>query len=183
MIFLVAAVSFAVGEFFVTRAFIHEFGFWPFLAWTLLAVGLGFSLARDEGVRVFRRFQSSLATGQQPEEGLVGTVLAVLGGVLIAVPGILSDIIGVLLFVPIVRRVVGSLIGRAFARAAESGTVRFVRFGGGAGFDARGTEIVETDGEIVGETLINVGTRPISGAIIDVDGESPPKILPPPKSP
>jgi UPF0716 family protein affecting phage T7 exclusion len=78
----------------------RRFGFWQTVG-TLFVVGvIGSSLARREGGRVWRGFQASLAEGRPPEHGAIDGMLVLLGGVLLLLPGILSDVVGLALFVP-----------------------------------------------------------------------------------
>ncbi len=77
------------------------------VAWTLLLVVAGVPvggwLLRREGARAWRRLQRAVAEGRPPgraaAEGLVGLVAAVL----LVVPGLFTDAVGVLLLVPPVR--------------------------------------------------------------------------------
>jgi UPF0716 protein FxsA len=80
---------------------------------------LGSALARREGGRVWRGFQASLAEGRPPEHGVVDGMLVLLGGVLLLLPGILSDVIGLALFIPPLRRAVGELLRRRLTRELE----------------------------------------------------------------
>src|SRR5688500_13401069 len=97
----------------------REFGFWQTVA-ALFAVGLlGSGLARREGGRVWRGFQASLAAGRPPEHGVIDGMLVLLGGVLLLLPGILSDVIGLGLFIPPVRRAIAGLLRQRFALELE----------------------------------------------------------------
>lgn len=97
----------------------RSFGFWQTVA-ALLAVGLlGSSLARREGGRVWRGFQASLAEGRPPEHGIIDGMLVLLGGVLLLLPGILSDVIGLGLFVPPLRRAIAGYVRQRFALELE----------------------------------------------------------------
>lgn len=82
----------------------RSIGFWPTVV-VLIGMGLvGSTLARREGRRVWSNFQSSLAEGRPPEQGVIDGMLVLLGGVLMLLPGILTDVIGLLLVVPPLRR-------------------------------------------------------------------------------
>jgi UPF0716 protein FxsA len=97
----------------------RRFGFWQTLV-MLFVVGLfGSSLARREGGRVWRGFQASVADGRPPEHGVIDGMLVLLGGVLLLLPGILSDVIGLLLFIPPLRRAVAGLLRQRLTRELE----------------------------------------------------------------
>ncbi len=58
-------------------------GFWPTVAIVLTTGLLGAWLAKSEGLRVYRKWQASLAQGRLPEEGVLGGLLVLVGGVLL----------------------------------------------------------------------------------------------------
>src|SRR5690606_16939502 len=88
----------------------QSFGFWQTLA-GLVAVGfVGSALARREGGKVYRGFQRAMAEGRPPEHGIIDGMLVLLGGVLLLLPGVLSDVLGLALFVPPLRRALAGLL-------------------------------------------------------------------------
>jgi len=88
---------------------------------------LGAALARAEGLRVLRTWQSSLAAGTVPPDGVVSGVLVLLGGLLLITPGVLTDVAGLLLMVPAVRRPVARYVTHRLERAIASGTIKVVQ--------------------------------------------------------
>jgi len=97
----------------------RSFGFWQTLM-GLFAVGLvGSALARREGGKVWRGFQASMAEGRPPEHGIIDGMLVLLGGVLLLLPGILSDALGLALFVPPLRRALARLLRGRISRELE----------------------------------------------------------------
>jgi len=97
----------------------RSFGFWQTLV-GLFAVGLvGSALARREGGKVWRGFRASMAEGRPPEHGIVDGMLVLLGGVLLLLPGILSDVLGLALFVPPLRRSLARLLRGRISREIE----------------------------------------------------------------
>lgn len=88
----------------------RSIGFWETLA---IVVGMGFlgsSLARREGLRVWRGWREALEGQRLPERGIVDGMLVLLGGALLILPGLLSDVIGLLLLVPLTRRLLARVI-------------------------------------------------------------------------
>lgn len=71
---------------------------------------LGAGLAKREGARVLRNWQESLERGQMPKEGVVSSLLVLVGGVLLVTPGVVTDVSGLLLLVPWSRRLVASVV-------------------------------------------------------------------------
>jgi UPF0716 protein FxsA len=68
---------------------------------------------------VWRGFQASLAEGKPPEHGIIDGMLVLLGGVLLLLPGILSDVIGLGLFIGPLRRAIAGRLRQRFAQELE----------------------------------------------------------------
>jgi UPF0716 protein FxsA len=84
--------------------------FWVAVLLTVVTGVVGGSLAKREGLKVWRRWQAALANMQVPEDGVVGGLLVLVGGVLLVTPGVLTDIVGFLLLLPPTRRWLSRLI-------------------------------------------------------------------------
>ncbi|MCP3098942.1 FxsA family protein [Myxococcus sp. K15C18031901] len=119
----------------------RHIGFAPTLGVVLFSALLGSWLARREGSRVTRRWREAMARGQVPEEGLFSGALVLAGGVLFVVPGVLTDVAGLLLLFPPTRRLVAGRLRRAAERRMRDGSLRVTTFGGmggGMGFPPMG---------------------------------------------
>jgi len=108
-------------------------GFWPTVALVAFTGLLGASLARAEGMRVLTEWQTSLARGELPPEGVLGGVLVLVGGVLLVTPGVLTDVAGLLLLLPPTRRAMIAVVRRHLERQIREGHVRVVSFRTGPG--------------------------------------------------
>lgn len=79
---------------------------WIGWGWTilLLIVGfpVGFAIMRNAGQAAMVDLQRAASTGEQPDQGRHAVTL--LGGLLVAVPGFWTDLIGLLLIIPPVQR-------------------------------------------------------------------------------
>lgn len=94
-------------------------GFWPMLA-VLFGVGaLGLFLARSQGIRTLRAIQTDLALGRMPAPRLIDQALIMAGGVLLLLPGLLSDLAGIVLVVPFTRGLAKKVIAARIARRLE----------------------------------------------------------------
>lgn len=82
----------------------------PTIALVLATGLLGAWLAKREGGRVLRSWQESMARGETPKEGVISSVLVLVGGVLLVTPGVVTDVTGLLLLVPWTRRLVANAI-------------------------------------------------------------------------
>jgi len=78
-------------------------GLWPTLALIILTSMLGLIILRNGGLGMVRNLQNAGRTGEQPAEALVRGGMRVIAGILLFVPGFITDTIGLLLLVPAVR--------------------------------------------------------------------------------
>jgi len=90
----------------------HNVGFWETLTLTLGTGILGSALARREGVRVWRRWRVALQERRAPEEGMVDALLVLIGGALLIAPGLITDVLALILLVPFTRHPLSGLIRR-----------------------------------------------------------------------
>ncbi|MCA1368804.1 membrane protein FxsA [Bradyrhizobium sp. BRP14] len=81
---------------------------------TLLLVFLsavaGVVLLRVQGIGMLRRVQEAARMGNDPGIDVLGGALIFLAAILLIVPGFISDVIGLLLFLPPVRRAVAAFL-------------------------------------------------------------------------
>ena len=117
-------------------------GVLPTIALVLLAAFAGVAVIRWQGLQTLARLQASLDSGGDPTGPLAHGALVVIAGVLLVIPGFLTDIFGLFLLVPAVR---SALIRRGAART----TVRVSTFGRRAHAPGRPPETIETDYEVV----------------------------------
>jgi UPF0716 protein FxsA len=105
MLFLVFVVGPVVELLFAIEV-AHRIGWAPILVWTLVTMMLGPVIARREGATVWRGARRALQEGRIPRGETVNGLLILIGGVLLFLPGLISDGIGLLLLAPPVRFVV-----------------------------------------------------------------------------
>src|SRR5918999_5559485 len=85
---------------------------------------LGLLLARFEGLRTLRQIRQSLSQGIVPAEEMLDSVLIFAGGVLFVIPGVLTDIVALVLLIPFTRTIFKRWLRRRFDRAVASGNAR-----------------------------------------------------------
>lgn len=109
----------------------------PTVAMLVAAGALGAWLVRSQGAGVLADLSATLQRGESPGEKLVEGALVILGGLLLVTPGVFTDLIGVAVLLPPVRRAVAPIVLQALAeQAARSGTT--VRLGGMGGMGGVG---------------------------------------------
>ncbi len=121
------------------------------LAYVITLMFLGGWLARRQGRRVLEDARAALAQNRVPEEGLLGGAMVWIGGVLLIIPGFLTDVLGVLCLVPFTRRAIAARLSSTLASRVQQGSVRVENFGWqNRPNDIRG-DIIDTEGEDVTE--------------------------------
>ena len=77
---------------------------WQMTLGLVIATGvIGTLLARSQGWRVWSLIQKELAAGRMPTEPLLDAVLIFVAGALLLTPGVLTDLLGILLLIPWTR--------------------------------------------------------------------------------
>jgi len=99
-------------------------GVWPTIAATVATALAGSLLLRAQGVGVLMRARAQMDQGQLPAREMFEGVCLVLAGALLLVPGFVTDVIGLLLFVPPLREMLRGMIARHVAAKAARGEAR-----------------------------------------------------------
>jgi UPF0716 protein FxsA len=111
-LFVIVRVAEAIG---VLLTIVLLIAAWPLGGWAM----------RTEGRVVWRHFSAALAEGRPPGREMIEGALVALGGLLLMVPGFISDVFGLLLLFPPTRMLVGGRLVRRIqhrlvARAGRS---------------------------------------------------------------
>ena len=101
-------------------------GIIPTILLTFATAVAGSFLVRVQGLATLNRIAQSIEKGEMPVAPVIDGMGIFVAGLLLLTPGFLSDAIGLLLFVPPIRRGVGRWI---FRKLARSGQVRFSTYG------------------------------------------------------
>ncbi|WNM38770.1 FxsA family protein [Micromonospora halotolerans] len=81
---------------------------------------LGLVLLRREGMRAWRGFRAAVESRQPPGQQVTDGLVGLLGALLLALPGLVSGLVGLLLLVPPVRRLARAGVRRATERRVSS---------------------------------------------------------------
>lgn len=182
-------------ELFLLLTVGREIGVLPTVGMIIVTAVIGAALAKREGLRVYTEWQRAISEMRVPDEGITSGLLVLVGGALLIAPGVLTDVVGILLMIAPIRRVVARYIeGRvrkhldAAARGETAGrgetaagpgvfTFRVVR---GVGFGGVGPQrvrpaprrpqgVIEADGVVIDERRPDAPTAPeaIEGEIVE----------------
>jgi UPF0716 protein FxsA len=104
-------------------------GAFPTVGLVVLTALLGFVLARFEGLRKLQQIKRSLSLGIVPAEEMLDGVLIFVGGVLLIIPGVLTDLFALILLIPYTRTIFKRWLRRRFDRMIATGNVRLHYYG------------------------------------------------------
>ncbi|WP_020615935.1 FxsA family protein [Paenibacillus daejeonensis] len=90
-------------EFWVITLVGSWIGGWPTFLLILGTALLGFVLIKLEGRKVWQEAQLQMQAGQIPGLSLLDGLCILIGGILLIIPGFLSDIVGLALVIPFTR--------------------------------------------------------------------------------
>ncbi|GGO78280.1 FxsA family protein [Nonomuraea cavernae] len=94
-------------------------GGWTTVAVLMAVAALGAWLVRREGRRAWRVLQEALQTGRMPDRELSEGGLVLVGGMLLILPGFLSDLVGLAFVLPFTRPVMRRLGAWFFERRVK----------------------------------------------------------------
>ena len=135
----------------------------PMLALVVAGVILGIMVIQRVGLNAVVNLRLAVARGEEPGHTLIDAACFALGGFLLTIPGFISDIIALGLFLPWTRNYL-------LRRAARHFDVKVYGGGFGAGPDPRTTPSANRGGVIEGEYSV-------------VDSDTPPPDQPLPDQP
>lgn len=96
-------------------------GLWPTLAATVLTAVLGAVLIRGRGLAALRHLQPGAAPEAIPLASLLDGAVVVVAGLLLIIPGFLTDLVGLVLLVRPVRHLFGARLHGRFGTATGHG--------------------------------------------------------------
>lgn len=99
-LFLLALPFLEIAGFIVVGS---KIGVLATLALIILSIFLGVFLLRLQGFGLIQKIREETAAGRTPKRELVHGVMLVFAAFLLIIPGFITDIIGLLLFIPAVR--------------------------------------------------------------------------------
>ena len=122
---------FPILEFYLLVRVGTEVGALNVVLWCLATAFLGGWVVRNHGVSVLQRMQSQLLQGIQPQDSMLSAVLVFFAGVMLILPGFITDALGLLLLLPPVRQMLSAVLARQAAQQQQSGSSRVFFFRSG----------------------------------------------------
>ena len=104
-------------------------GAFPTVGLVVLTALLGFVLARFEGLRKLEQIKRSLSLGIVPAEEMLDGVLIFVGGVLLIIPGVLTDLFALILLIPYTRTIFKRWLRRRFDHMIATRNIRLHYYG------------------------------------------------------
>lgn len=130
----------------------QKIGLLATLGLVVLTSVIGAVLLRVQGFGIMRRIAQESSGGQLPGRDLIHAAMIFVAGVLLLLPGFITDIIGLLLFVPFIRDF-------AWKRLSS----RIVVMGAGTGF--------RSGGPAPGRHSADRTPQPAAGPVVDLDDD------------
>ncbi len=87
---------------------------------------VGAYLARREGLRTFQKIQTLVNRGEMPGEVMLDAVVILMAGLVLITPGILTDLMGLLLLIPASRRRFLLWLRGVLERKVASGQIKTI---------------------------------------------------------
>ncbi|MES1037102.1 FxsA family protein [Bacillus pumilus] len=102
-------------------------GILPTMLLIVLTSALGAYFARKQGIEAFQKVQRDLQYGKMPGVTIVDGFCILIGGLLLLIPGFLSDIIGALLLIPMTRKQIKPLFERWLRNMSDRNRYTIIR--------------------------------------------------------
>lgn len=100
-------------------------GMWPTVALVILSAWLGAKYVRQQGLATLQSVQTKMAQGEMPSNEIVTGLMLLVAGVLLVTPGFVTDIFGLSLLIPNVRKNIANQVQKH---------IKVNQFSGGASF-------------------------------------------------
>lgn len=100
-------------------------GVWATIGLVIITALIGTSLLRHQGLSALNKAQKAIGAGRLPMSSVIDGVALLLAGAFLLTPGLLTDSLGFLLFIPAFRTALARFL---IKRAMKSGVMKNARF-------------------------------------------------------
>lgn len=102
-------------------------GVFPTILLLILAGMSGMFVLRHQGIATLTRFQRSVSEGALPAQTMLGSVMALVGGLLLVIPGFFTDILGLLCLFPPTRYLILKIFLNRSHTVVQTRTVHYTQ--------------------------------------------------------
>ncbi len=127
-LFVAVQVAHAIGVGYMLLALVVS---WPLGGWAL----------RSQGRAAWRRLSAAVSAGRSPGHEVLDGVLVLAGGLLLIVPGFLSDLVGLCALFPPTRSLLRGRLARHLHGRFITSATRFGRAGSAYDVDSTATDV------------------------------------------
>lgn len=99
-------------------------GVFPLILLMIAISAVGLWLVKLRGIMAVMQIRSEIAQGKIPAQAVTSSIFFAIAGVLLIIPGFLSDILALLLLLPVTRQLLQAIFMKLFASR-----VKFMSFG------------------------------------------------------
>ncbi|MBT2666242.1 MULTISPECIES: FxsA family protein [Bacillaceae] len=125
--FLMFIIAMPVVEIIVLLLSGNLIGFWPTL-FLIVATGLiGAYLAKRQGMETWKKAQEQIRYGMMPGNEIIDGICIFIGAALLLSPGLISDIMGLILVFPPTRNLLKPIVIRFIMNRVNKGKVTIIQ--------------------------------------------------------
>ncbi|MGE7661673.1 FxsA family protein [Peribacillus sp. NPDC097197] len=125
--FLLFIIAMPIIEIIVLLLSGNLIGFWPTL-FLIVATGLiGAYLAKSQGMEIWKKAQGQVRQGMMPGNEIVDGICIFIGSALLLSPGLISDILGLILVFPPTRNLLKPIVIRIMMNRMNKGKVTIIQ--------------------------------------------------------
>jgi UPF0716 protein FxsA len=144
-----------VAELYLVITLGMTIGWLPTLLIAVVTGMAGVALARVQGVATLTKLSNQMQAGEPPNDTILDGAIILFAGFLLMMPGVITDVLGLLLLIPPVRKLLKPLLRNAKARNGGPG-VRVWTYG-----STIGANPTPPKDRIIEAEVIDVRTRNI----------------------
>lgn len=106
----------------------HLIGIWLTLLLILVTGALGLLLAKRQGIENWRKVKEQIQNGYMPGNEIIDGICILIAGIFLVLPGLISDIIGIILLFPFTRNILKPFVIRLIMNRINRGKVTVIRY-------------------------------------------------------
>lgn len=106
----------------------HLIGVWLTLLLILVTGALGLFLAKGQGLETWRKAQEQMQFGYMPGNEIIDGICILIGAIFLVLPGLISDVLGIILLLPLTRNLLKPIVIRLIMNRMNRGKVTVIRY-------------------------------------------------------